>query len=218
MPNPSEITRKIDPARGAVMWPAVGLMILLAVWRVLLGWMTVAGKAHALPSWLPGLTPIAALAVGGGFLLPRRLALAVPLGTLLASDITLSAIYGQGMDAGLTAARYGGVVTMIALGIVIRSWRVGRGGMVAGTVVSSVIFYGLTNTAAWAGSADYAQSIAGWFQALTVGLPGLPPSWVFFRNSLVSDLVVSMLLAATCLPRARPEVPARQTLVPGATA
>lgn len=195
-------------------------MVLLAGWRVLLGWMTKSGAATALPSWLPGFTPLAALAVGGGFLLPHRLALAVPLGTLLASDLALGAIYGQGMGVGVTAARYVGVVAMIILGMAIRSRgaaAAGRGAMVAGSVVGSMMFYGLTNTTAWAGSAGYAQSFAGWLQALTVGLPGLPPSWVFFRNSLVSDLVVSMLLAATCLRRAHP-VSAGRTLARGATA
>ncbi len=32
------------------------------------------------------------------------------------------------------------------------------------------------------------KNVAGFIQALTVGLPGYAPTWVFFRNSLVSDL------------------------------
>ena len=194
-----------DPALDrAGWWPAVGLLVLLAGWRVLLGWMTKSGVGPTLPAWLPGFTPLAALAVGGGYLLPRRLGVAVPLGALWASDLALTAIYGQGMGFGLTVARYGGLLALALLGAGLRGNRWGHGAMVAGSMAGSAAFYVVTNTAAWLGAVDYPQTSAGWVQALTTGVPGFPPSWVFFRNSLVSDLLVSMLLAAACLPWRRP--------------
>ena len=36
--------------------------------------------------------------------------------------------------------------------------------------------------------------MSGWVQALTTGLPGFPPTWVFLRNSLVSDLGFALVL------------------------
>ena len=180
-------------------WLAGGLLLLLAGWRVLLGWMTKHELASTLPGWLPGFTPIAALAVGGGFLLPRRFALALPLGTLLASDLALASIYGQAMGPVMTVSRYGALIVLALLGAALRTRRFGRGAMVAGSLVGSVLFYVVTNTGSWLGATEYPQTLAGWVQALTIGTPGFPPSWVFFRNSLVSDALVSMLLAATAV-------------------
>ena len=198
-------TRRLTPfypaSDRAGWWPAAGLLVLFAAWRVLLGWMTKSGAgAAALPAWLPGFTPLAALAIGGGYLLPRSLGVAVPLGALWVSDLALTAIYGQSMGLGLAVARYGSLLALALMGVGLRTSRRGRAAMITGSLAGSVAFYLVTNTAAWFGAAEYAQTFAGWVQALTGGVPGFPPSWVFFRNSLVSDLLVSMLLAATCLP------------------
>jgi hypothetical protein len=35
-------------------------------------------------------------------------------------------------------------------------------------------------------SLPYAKTFAGWIQAITTGLPGYPPTWEFFRNTLLS--------------------------------
>ena len=59
------------------------------------------------------------------------------------------------------------------------------------------------NTLVWAGAREYPQSAAGWWQALTVGLPGYLPSYVFFRNGLVSDALYSMVFVA-CVRLTRP--------------
>ena len=215
-------TRRLTPfhptLNRAGWWPAVGLLFLFAAWRVLLGWMTMSGAgAAALPAWLPGFTPLAALAVGGGYLLPRSLGAAVPLGALWVSDLALTAIYGQSMGLGLAVARYGSLLALALMGIGLRTSRRGRAAMITGSLAGSMAFYLVTNTAAWFGAAEYAQTFAGWVQALTGGVPGLPPSWVFFRNSLVSDLLVSMLLTATCLPWRRP-VHAVKVIAPPAAA
>ena len=52
-----------------------------------------------------------------------------------------------------------------------------------------MIFFVVTNTGSWLGLTAYPQTFAGWVQALTVGLPGYPPTWTFFRNSLAGDLL-----------------------------
>ena len=45
----------------------------------------------------------------------------------------------------------------------------------------------VTNTASWLTTPGYAKTLLGWWQALSVGLPGYPPTWLFFRNAMVSD-------------------------------
>jgi hypothetical protein len=42
----------------------------------------------------------------------------------------------------------------------------------------------------------YAPTFSGWVQALTVGLPGYAPTWMFFRNSLLSDFLFTGLFVA----------------------
>ncbi len=191
----------------------MSLLVLLGAWRVWLGWLTAHGGAATLPTWLPGFTPMAALAFAGGFLLPRRLGIVAALGVVLGSDLALTVIYGQALGAGELTARYGCLLALAVLGTAGRRRGLGASGLVAGSLTGAVLFYVVTNTACWLGGAAYPQNLAGWVQALTVGTAGFPPTWVFFRNSLVSDLLVSMLLAATCLPRTRP-VRAGQTWAP----
>ena len=55
--------------------------------------------------------------------------------------------------------------------------------------VNALIFYAVTNVISWALDPSYPRSWEGLVQALTTGLPGYPPTWVFFRNALVSDFL-----------------------------
>ena len=73
------------------------------------------------------------------------------------------------------------------------------------TVAGSTLFYVASNVLSWVGETAYAQTPAGLWQALTVGTPGFPPSYVFFRNGLVSDLLYSMVFVACVRLAQRPE-------------
>ena len=48
----------------------------------------------------------------------------------------------------------------------------------------------ITNFFSWLSDPGYAKSLAGFVQAVTVGLPvySATPTWMFFRNSILSDL------------------------------
>lgn len=65
----------------------------------------------------------------------------------------------------------------------------------SGALGGSLFFYLVTNTASWMGDAYYARSVAGWWQALTVGHLEFAPTLWFFRNTLVSDLVFTGVFA-----------------------
>ena len=60
------------------------------------------------------------------------------------------------------------------------------------------MFYAITNAFSWLTDPGYVKNFTGLIQALTVGLPqyGATPTWMFFRNSLVSDLLFSLLVVA----------------------
>ena len=74
--------------------------------------------------------------------------------------------------------------------------------ILAGSLAGSIAFYVTTNTASWLTLGEYSKTFAGWVQALTTGLPGYPPTWIFFRNSIVSDLLFTMLIIL-CVSAAR---------------
>jgi hypothetical protein len=65
------------------------------------------------------------------------------------------------------------------------------------TLTGSCLFYLITNTTAWISMADYAKTLPGWWQALTIGEPGFPPTLLFFRNTVVSDLSFTALFVIT---------------------
>jgi hypothetical protein len=64
-----------------------------------------------------------------------------------------------------------------------------------GSLLGAVLFYIVTNTQSWLGDAFYARTLAGWWQALTIGHPEYPPTIYFFRNTLFGDLMFTGLFA-----------------------
>src|SRR4030095_11466883 len=58
--------------------------------------------------------------------------------------------------------------------------------LVSGSLVGALLFYLVTNTAAWLQNPEYARTLAGWIQALTTGIPRFPPTWMFFWKTLLS--------------------------------
>jgi hypothetical protein len=68
-------------------------------------------------------------------------------------------------------------------------------------VAGGLFFYIVTNTAAWMGNPSYPRGLEGLWMSLTTGLPGMPPSWVFYRNALFSDLIFGAMLGVWVLAR-----------------
>jgi hypothetical protein len=58
--------------------------------------------------------------------------------------------------------------------------------LLTGSLLGAVLFYLVTNSMAWL-QLPYAKTFLGWCTALTKGLDGLPPTWEFFRNTLLSS-------------------------------
>lgn len=185
------------------MIAAALLVFVVIAYRVVLG---VFGMEPA--GWLHNFAPMTAIVLCGAVHFPRRVALAVPLLALFVSDLILNAKYGVSLLSIEMLTRY------VALGLVgVLAWslrenpRFGR--TLLASLAGSVIFFLLTNTAAWLTDPIYAKTGAGWVQALTVGHPGfLPTTLQFFRNSLVSDfLFTTVFLVCIALQP-------RKTLVP----
>ena len=160
----------------------------------------------ALTRW-PGLLPpnfsaAYALAFCAGVYFPSRIAWWLPLATLAATDIVIDIYYT--LTLGFNAFQpyqlinYAAYILLIALGRRFRArdswWKLLTGG-----VLGAILFYLLTNTASWFFNAfnapEYTKNLAGWLRALSTGTPGHPPTWEFFRNTLMSGGLFTGLFA-----------------------
>jgi hypothetical protein len=166
---------------------AISLILIAVGFRVAVAFT---GGLHEIGAW--NFAPVSAIAFCGALFLPRRFTWALPLGILLISDLILNAHYGVALFDFQILIRYIALATTVALGLRIRRsphfFRV-----LLGSLAASVIFYVTTNTASWADSPAYAKTIGGWIQALTTGVPGFPPTVLFFRNTVLSDLLFTLL-------------------------
>jgi len=166
---------------------ALALLLLGTLFRVL--------RVEVAPEVLPNFSPLMASALCGALFLPGWIGLIVPIAALLVSDVVLNAHYGAPVLSSQLLWTLPGYLVAVAFGWSLR----GRSGLIpvlGGTLAASVIFYVITNTGSWLGLAAYPQTLAGWVQALTVGLPGYPPTWTFFRNSLAGDLLFAAFFVA----------------------
>ena len=85
-----------------------------------------------------------------------------------------------------------------AAALVLGSWVARRKSWLSllnGGLLGAVIFYLLTNTQSWLADSYYAKTLAGWWQALTIGHPEYKPTIFFFKNTLFGDLMFTGLFA-----------------------
>lgn len=160
---------------------ALVVLILAAAWRVFTLYVPA----------LSNFSPLMALAFCGGVYFRRGWMWIAPFAALVLSDLYIdryyAAVYHYEWGVSGAVLRMACFVCGVGLGIWVsrrRNWLNLFGGALAG----SVLFYLVTNTAAWLGDAGYAHDAAGWWQAVTVGHPQFYPTLFFFRNTLLSDL------------------------------
>jgi len=147
---------------------------------------------------IPNFSPVMALAFCGAVYLREKWLWVVPFAVLVLSDLFLNhyylARYDYDWDFAGTLLRYGCYAAALGFGWLVarrKSWSTLFGGALA----ASFVFYLVTNTAAWAVDETYAGTLAGWWQAITIGHPEYPPTIFFFKNSLISDLSFTALFA-----------------------
>jgi phosphoglycerol transferase MdoB-like AlkP superfamily enzyme len=155
--------------------------------------------AFALTRW-PGLLPenfsaAYALVFCAGVYFPGRLAWWLPLATMLTTDALMNIWYYRVAPVSTyMLVSYATYAAIIAIGrgfSTKTSWIK----LVSGGLLGAILFYLVTNTAAWLQNPAYAKTIAGWIQALTTGVPGFPPTWVFFWRTLLSSGLFTGLFA-----------------------
>lgn len=192
---------------------------------LLLGLLAVCRWPGLLP---PNFSPVYALAFCAGVYLPGRLAWWMPMGMLLITDILLNTHYGVPTLTGYMALNYVAYAALTTLGRRFSSastWL----HLLGGGLLGALLFYLITNTGAWYNpapgpfpQAPYPKSLWGWVQALTVGASPWPPTWTFFRNTLLSGglftalfvSLVSSLSSTESREEASPEAAAGESPMP----
>jgi len=171
------------------MLPALLLIVSAVAYRIATGLLIYSGA-----SWLSNFAPLATLALCGAVYFPPKLKFSVPLIALFISDAVLNYHYGASLLDPHILGRYLALALVGCVGLLLQN-RASLKTLLPASIVGSMIFYVITNTFSWMSDPGYVKNFAGLIQALTVGLPGYraTPTWMFFRNSLLSDLFFTLL-------------------------
>jgi len=184
------VSEKSSKSNQPNLWLPILLMVVLAMAR----W----------PGLLPpNFSPVYALVYCAGVYLPRRLAW-LPFVTLVLSDLALNRYYALTANVDtfspMLIANYVAYAGLFGIGARFRPASAFLG-LLAGGLLGAVVFYLLTNTAAWFfnpfGNPEYTRTFTGWLVALTKGTAGYAATWEFFRNTLLSGGLFTALFAGT---------------------
>ena len=130
-----------------------------------------------------------------GILAARLIGWVLPLATIIVTDILLNVF---AYDVTVLDPRLVTNWMILALFVVLAKWLARRrsyGRVFLGTLFGALLFYLVSNSVSWMVNPAYAKTIAGWVQALTVGLPGFPPTWVFGLKTLLGTGLFTGLFA-----------------------
>jgi hypothetical protein len=128
--------------------------------------------------------PVTAVAIFGGAVLPRKLAVWVPLAAMLLSDLVIGFYDYRVMFA--VWASY--VLIAFASSRWLARPSFAKGALL--TALSSLFFFITTNFAVWASSDMYAHTWRGLADCYIMALP-------FFRNTFLSDALYTAILFGT---------------------
>jgi hypothetical protein len=188
------------------MIPALLLIVAAVAYRIVTGLAIISGSTA-----LSNFAPMAAIALCAAAYFPTKFKFTVPIIALLISDVVLNMAYGYSLFSPFVISHYIGFALVGVLGFLLRN-RASVKTLLPASIAASVIFYVVTNAISWLFEPGYPKNLAGLVQALTVGLPqySATPSWMFFRNSVLSDLLFTGLFIL-CFHWGRAVEPARVT-------
>ena len=137
-----------------------------------------------------------ALCFCGGVYFSKALSWWLPLVTLFVSDVVMNVFYYHTPPVTLymlpNYVMYAALVGMGRLHSRNSSWW----RFVFGGVAGALLFFVVTNTVAWIQNENYPKTWDGWLTAMSTGIPGWPPPWMFLRNTLLSGGLFTGLFAA----------------------
>ncbi len=196
----------ISRSRAKVTRMIAALFLILSA----IGYRIVIGLyGHSTSIGLLNFAPLAAIALCAAAYFPRKYKFAVPMIALLISDIVLNAHYHFSFFTPEVLSHYFGFALVGCLGLLLQD-RPRVATMLPASIAASLIFYVVTNIFSWLSDPGYLKNFAGLIQSLTTGLPqySATPTWMFFRNSLLSDLFFTAVFVV-CMSFERSPQPSR---------
>jgi hypothetical protein len=160
------------------------------------------------PEFIPNVSPLMAIAFVGSMYLPHRWGWLVGPSTLVVTQLAfLDLDYRTGGSGAMlswwtvTSLLFYGAIFALAGGFgILISRRKSLAKIIGGSIACSIFFYLVSNTFSWwydgmiRLTPGYPATLAGWWQANTVGVAGYPPTWLFLRNALAGDLFFAFVL------------------------
>jgi hypothetical protein len=171
---------------------------------LILGCVTFRLLSSHFPEFIPNISPLMAIAYVGAMYLPRRWGWLVGPSTLVLTELAFLRLNyltdGSGsMFSWFSLFSLCFYAAAGGLGILIAR-RKSLTKIISGSLACSLLFYVAANTFSWWHDVvvhmtpGYPTTLAGWWQANTVGLPDQLPAWVFLRNGMAGDLFFAFLL------------------------
>ncbi|OGM76066.1 hypothetical protein A2208_02580 [Candidatus Woesebacteria bacterium RIFOXYA1_FULL_43_16] len=122
--------------------------------------------------------PITAMALFGGVYLTKKQALTLPIAAMILSDFFL------GFDSvPMRLSVYGSFILAVLVGFWVKNHKNPKH-IIFASILSSILFFIITNFAVWAFGSMYPKSVTGLMQSYFFAIP-------FFRNSVLGDLFYS---------------------------
>lgn len=188
------------------MLPASLLVLAVVIFRCAVG-----ASDDATLRALANFSPLAAIALCSGALFPRKWALLVPIAAQVLSDIGLQLLgKSHAISWSFSAILVLAYVVIAAVGVAVKK-QLTPSKLLGASLVGTLLFYVITNTFSFWQDPGYAKTLGGWIQALTTGIPGYPPTYVFLFKSLGGDLFFTSLIALLVTrPQATPAAEAEE--------
>lgn len=147
---------------------------------------------------LSNFSPVMAIAFCGAVYFRQRIMWIVPFAALSLSDLYINHFYlkeyGYSWPLSGILARSACFALALLIGAAVarrKSWL----WLLNGSLLGALLFYLVTNSQSWLSDPFYPKSLAGWWQAMTVGHPEFPPTIYFFRKTIFGDVLFTGLFA-----------------------
>ncbi|HRI48353.1 MAG TPA: hypothetical protein PK559_14705 [Ignavibacteriaceae bacterium] len=128
----------------------------------------------------PNFAPIAAMALfGGAYIKDKRIAFLLPIFAMFISDLVI------GLHEGMWFV-YLGFILIVSIGFMLQN-RIKFRTVFAASLVSSILFFAVTNFGVWLMGLYYPTNLAGLAQSYLAAIP-------FFQNAIMGDLFYSGVL------------------------
>lgn len=127
---------------------------------------------------VPNISPIAALALFSGVMIPSWAGFALPIIAMVISDLFL------GFHATIPFV-YGSFILIVGIGYLLRK-KMSPIKIAVGSLSGSILFFLVTNFGVWLTSSMYEKTINGLWKCFSMGLP-------FFRNTVIGDAFYTVL-------------------------